>query len=156
MIFDFAAFDHRTADGVLQQQLLESLPCSVTFRIWEPLPEFRSECPWSLMVAGNGLHEHPVPLPSKTPPSVQSEVFSLITSLGLDLADMTARRFMRHPIVQDYLRKQFPETPSATLIQLHPSLGNKSHLGTYINDAKHKQFPFGTGWKGFFLPSIPH
>lgn len=100
------------------------------------------------MTVGHGVHQHPIPLPLKTPPSVCSEVLGLIGSLGLDLADMTPRRFMRHPIVLDHLRKRFNQIMSPTLINLHPSLGNKSHLKSYITDMKLKRFPLGTGWDG--------
>ncbi|KAJ7687183.1 hypothetical protein B0H14DRAFT_3534204 [Mycena olivaceomarginata] len=46
----------------------------------------------------------------------------------LDLPDMTARRFLRHPAIKSYLYTTFPDLRNPTLSHLHPSLANRAHL----------------------------
>ncbi|KAJ7867876.1 hypothetical protein B0H14DRAFT_2346807, partial [Mycena olivaceomarginata] len=58
------------------------------------------------------------------------------------------RRFLRHPAVKAYLQRRFPDIFNPTLIELHTSLANRSHLEIYITTAKAELFPAGTGWKG--------
>ena len=48
-----------------------------------------------------------------------------------------------------YLRQQFPGVSQPTLLDLHVSLANRAHLGSYIEQAKTKHFPEGTGWEGW-------
>lgn len=123
------------------------LCCYSTFRCFEPLEEYRRACPQILIVC-RGAHIHPVPLPSKTPPSIRTEIFELLQSLDQDLPDLTARRFLRHPITQAYLRKRFPYINSPCLADLHISLTNRSHINMYISQVQERCFPFGTGWRG--------
>ncbi|KAJ7588242.1 hypothetical protein C8J56DRAFT_786091, partial [Mycena floridula] len=46
------------------------------------------------------------------------------------------------------LSAQLPEIHDATFVDLHPSLGNLDHLGTYIKQAQAYCYPEGLGWKG--------
>ncbi|KAF9059684.1 hypothetical protein BDP27DRAFT_1497038 [Rhodocollybia butyracea] len=116
-------WNHRDpTDGILKQPKLVNLGCNCTYREYVPLEEYRQRCPFILIVS-RGVHSHPIPLPEKTPASVKSTLDSLFKQLDADLADMTPRLFLRHPIV-------------------------KSHLKVYIDAVKKMCFPAGTGWKG--------
>ncbi|KAF8058004.1 hypothetical protein FPV67DRAFT_1722388 [Lyophyllum atratum] len=140
-------FDHRLENGSLVQPEMVHLPCQVKFRIYEPLADFRNNCPFILLVAV-GSHPHPVPLPQKTPPVIRAEIMALLDKLGGSLADLTTRRFLRHPVVRAYLTARFPSIPSPLLSDLHISLSNREHVKVYIDQAISKNFPYGTGWEG--------
>ncbi|GLB33432.1 hypothetical protein LshimejAT787_0103900 [Lyophyllum shimeji] len=119
-------FDHRLENGSLVQPEMIHLPCQVKFR----------------------SHPHPVPLPQKTPPVIRAEIMALLDKLGGSLADLTTRRFLRHPVVRAYLADRFPSIPSPSLSDLHVSLSNREHVKVYIDQAITKNFPYGTGWEG--------
>lgn len=121
--------------------------CDVKIRVFEPLAEYRADCPYVLVTLA-GSHHHPIPLPQKTPPVIRRELDRLLGNLEDGLADLTPRRFLRHPILRNYLHERFPEIPSASLSDLHVSLANRAHVKWYINQAKLKHFPKGTGWEG--------
>lgn len=127
------------------------LSCGTKFRTFEPLEEYRRECPY-IFVTIKGEHPHPIPLPQKTPPVIRSEIFNLLANLEEDLPDLTTRRFLRHSTTKAYLRRRFPGIPQPTLIDLHVSLANRDHLRSYIERAKAKYFPAGTGWEGRSSP----
>jgi hypothetical protein len=130
---------------------MKHLKCSTKFRIFEPLEEWRTNCPY-ILVTISGKHPHPIPLPLKTPPSIRKEILRLLGSVGEDLPDLTPRRFLRHPILKDYLQQHFPNAqPPPTLSNLHVSLANRDHLNVYIETAKKHCFPAGTGWEGLTL-----
>ncbi|KAG6847309.1 hypothetical protein H0H93_008916, partial [Arthromyces matolae] len=131
----------------LTQCELVHLTCGVKVRAYEPLEEHRRACPWILVTVA-GIHRHPIPLPEKTPSKVQRELGTILDSVGESLADLTPRRFLRHPVLKDYLRRRFPTVTSPTLTDLHISLANHEHLAYFIDLAKKKQFPVGTGWEG--------
>ena len=108
-------------------------------------------CPY-ILVTILGVHPHPVPLPLKTPPSIRKEILRLLGSVDEDLPDLTPRKFLRHPILKDYLQQHFPNVqPPPTLSNLHVSLANREHLNVYIETAKEQHFPAGTGWEGVTL-----
>lgn len=133
--------------GRLYQPQIISIRCGVRFRMYTPLAEYRDICPYVLITI-KGEHPHPIPLPTTTPVRVREHLFNLFTQLGEDLADLTARRFLRHPVVLAFLRSSFPDTSTPLLSDLHVSLANRSHLRTYINQAKALWYPEGTGWEG--------
>lgn len=143
----FLACEHRNTDGLLILSQMKHLPCRSTVRVFEPLPEYRNVCPQVLVVC-HGEHDHPIPLPAKTPPPIRAELFRLLESLDYDLADLTPRRFLRHPIVKSYLHERLPKIQNPALCDLHPSLANREHLKAFISLAKEKSFPLGTGWDG--------
>ncbi|KAJ7122259.1 hypothetical protein C8R44DRAFT_622063 [Mycena epipterygia] len=124
----FCPFDHRNETDELVQPLMERLKCEVKFRVFEPLEEFRSECPY-VLITPSGAHTHPIPLPTKTPSTIRTQVFQLLEELSEDLPDITPRRFLRHPIVRSFLAGRFP------------------HIPTYIKQIKELHCPFGTGWE---------
>jgi hypothetical protein len=126
---------------------MKRLPCQSRIRIFEPLEEYRSVCSKVLVVC-HGEHPHPIPQPLKTPPLIRLQIFKLLESLGQDLADLTPRRFLRHTSVCAYLRNVLPHTLHPTLSDLHVSLSNREHLRAYIDAARLKAFPEGTGWEG--------
>lgn len=72
----------------------------------------------------------------------------VLRSLDMDLADLTPRRFLRHPIVKAFLRSLLPDITQPTLSDLHISFANRSHLKHYIDQIKNELFPKGTGWEG--------
>ncbi|KAJ7488621.1 hypothetical protein B0H11DRAFT_2406715 [Mycena galericulata] len=114
-------FDHRNADGALVQLEMESLACT---------------------------HHHPIPFPTKTPPSIKEEILRLLPHFQEDLPDLTPRRFLRHPITKSYLSEKFPKEWNPTLSDLHISLANRSHLKAFIDQVRKGLFSCGTGWKG--------
>ncbi|KAJ7437910.1 hypothetical protein B0H11DRAFT_1884881 [Mycena galericulata] len=139
--------EHRDLAGNLVLLEMQHLKCRSKFRIFEPLEEFREQCPRILVVC-HGEHTHPIPLPTKTPPSIRVELFDLLTTLDHDLPDLTPRRFLRHPATDSFLRKRLPDLHNPTLLDLHPSLGNRDHIRAYILQAQNSIFPEGTGWEG--------
>ncbi|KAJ7211557.1 hypothetical protein C8J57DRAFT_1097634, partial [Mycena rebaudengoi] len=143
----FCPFDHRARDGKLQQQLMIQMKCASRFRIFEPLPEYRKQCPKVLLIC-EGAHTHPVPLPTRTPAHICSRILGLLEETAEDLPDMTPRRFIRHPLVKVFLKKLLPTISSPTLADWHVSLANRSHLNAYIKLARETLWPFGTDWQG--------
>jgi hypothetical protein len=144
-----AACEHRDSAGNLMMAEMTRLPCSSLVRVYEPLEEYRSACPCILVVC-HGAHPHPIPQPLKTPPLIRLQIFKLLASLGQDLADLTPRRFLRHITVCAYLRECLPHIQLPSLSNLHVSLSNREHLRAYIDKARVKAFPEGTGWEGTF------
>ncbi|KAJ7584578.1 hypothetical protein C8J56DRAFT_1054042 [Mycena floridula] len=141
------SFDHRTSDGSLEQATMVRMECGVKIQIFQPLEAHRRACPY-VLVTVKGVHEHPIPLPLKTPPAVKAIVLDLIDKIGTDLADLMTRHFLRHPVVRAYLQETFPGEVAPNFSQVHVSLANRSHLSSYIDKASKKKFPFGTGWEG--------
>lgn len=68
---------------------MERLPCSVRFRVIEPLDEYRVDCPY-ILITSSGPHTHSIPFPSKTPPVIRAKVFELLEALGDDIPDILA------------------------------------------------------------------
>ncbi|KAJ3713589.1 hypothetical protein C8R42DRAFT_684404 [Lentinula raphanica] len=140
-------FNHRDASGILKQPKVERIGCSCVFREYEPVLEFRDSCPY-ILVTSKGPHSHPIPLPEKTPYAIKNDVYQLVHRLDVDMADITPRQFLRHPIVKTYLASRFPLLRNPMLSDLHVSLSNRSHLRVYIETVKKDCFPYGTSWKG--------
>ncbi|KAF8991724.1 hypothetical protein BDZ89DRAFT_1173203 [Hymenopellis radicata] len=140
-------FNHRDSEQRMYQPLLKRLECAVEITYYEPLQEYREACPYILYVI-KGVHKHPIPLPVKTPPRICAVLNKLLENVGEDLADMTVRRFLRHPVVTAFVRNSFPDNPAATLVDLHISLANRAHLHHYLKKMKDTLYPDGTGWKG--------
>ncbi|KAK1230795.1 hypothetical protein PQX77_006109 [Marasmius sp. AFHP31] len=126
---------------------MERLECDVKFKIYEPLEDYREQCPYVLIMV-RGVHHHPIPLPNKTPPKLRSQIFDILRNIGEDLADLTARGFIRHPVVHSHVRTLFPSDPLASISDIHISLANHAHIASYIKQAKKEVFPMGTGWEG--------
>jgi hypothetical protein len=145
----FAACEHRDPEGNLVLAEMTHIRCHSTFRCFEPLEEYRQVCPHILVVC-RGEHTHPIPLPTKTPPSIRAEVLDLLKSLDQDLADLTPRRFLRHPVTVAFLQQRFPAINKPNLADLHVSLANREHVRAYILQVQNQCFPFGTGWQGSF------
>ncbi|KAJ6506213.1 hypothetical protein C8R47DRAFT_1241345 [Mycena vitilis] len=143
----YCPFPHRDEQHNLIQPVMNRLMCNSKFRVFEPKPDVRAACPFVLIVT-HGDHPHPVPLPTKTPPKIRSQVFELLGKLAEDLPDITPRRFIRHPIVQSFLASKFPFITCPTLADWHVSLSNRSHIRAYIKQALESFCPFGTGWSG--------
>lgn len=104
-------------------------------------------CPWALVIS-QYAHEHPIPIPSRTPPTILREITAILGRLGHALPDLTPRHFLRHPILQLFLKDRLPELSNPMLLDLHPSLANRDHLRHYINEVRDQFFPSGTGWEG--------
>ncbi|KAJ6456641.1 hypothetical protein C8R47DRAFT_1165259 [Mycena vitilis] len=138
--------DHRDEDGYLLQPLMQRLKCSVKFRVFEPHNEYRTICPY-ILITSSGRHTHPIPLPTRTPPTIRTQILRLLEDLGEDIPDITPRRFLRHPIVKTFLANKFPHIPHPTLSHLHVSLANRSHIKAYIKQIKEIHCPSGTGWE---------
>ena len=143
--------EHRDPDNsLLTPQEMVSLPCQCKFRVYEPWPEFRPVCPYVLLIC-SGAHTHPIPLPTRTPPHIRQQIFTVFEKIGYEIADITPRRFLRHPIVRNTLQQLLPHLPNPALCDLHISLANRDHIKSYIRSAKNEMFPLGTGWEGMSL-----
>lgn len=140
---------HRDQDGVLGHHPISRLECTVKYRITMPIEEERLNCPY-ILITSRGVHEHPIPLPEKTPKLIRTEIMTLLETLREDLPDLTARGLLRHPSLKTYLYARLPDIRHPTLSHLHPSLANRAHLSAYIALAKKEHFPCGTDWKGLF------
>ncbi|KAJ7815793.1 hypothetical protein B0H14DRAFT_2264779, partial [Mycena olivaceomarginata] len=136
--------DHRVGEHLTHAELCH-IECDVKYRIWYPAD--RQQCPY-VLVTSKGTHQHPIPLPEKTPQRVRQEILDLLRSLRQDLPDMTARRFLRHPALKIFLMNKLPHLATPTLTALHPSLANRTHLAAYIALIREEHFPHGTDWKG--------
>ncbi|KAJ3832241.1 hypothetical protein F5878DRAFT_666753 [Lentinula raphanica] len=141
---------HRASDGTMYMTEMINLGCQSTFHIYEPLPEYRRQCSKVLVVC-SGEHTHPVPASTKTPPNLRTKILEILcTSMVKELPEMTPRRFLRHPIVQEFIRSQVPFVNQPQLSDVHPSLNNNDHLRAYITQAQKVVFPAGSGWEGEF------
>ena len=126
---------------------MEKPDCQSIFQIYEPLEEYHTTCPW-VLVAWSGAHTHLIPSPLKTPPIIQHTIFHLLSNLDQDLADITPWQFLRHPNVWSFLKDAFPHRSFPALSDLHISLSNWEHCRSYLEQAKIKVFPEGSGWQG--------
>jgi hypothetical protein len=122
-----AACEHRDVEGKLVLVEMAHIYCHCTFRCFEPLEEYRDACPRILIVCRNA-HTHPIPLLTRTPPTIQAEIIELLKRLDMDPPDLTACQFLWHPIVVAYFQSWLPEINNPNLADLHISLmvdGNK-------------------------------
>ncbi|KAJ3722643.1 hypothetical protein C8R42DRAFT_580560 [Lentinula raphanica] len=139
---------HRACDGTMYMTEMITLSCHCIFHIYEPLPDFCRQCPKVLVIC-SGEHTHPIPASTKTPPELRATILDLLcTSMVKELPEMTPRQFLRHPVVQDFIRSQVPFIRQPQLSDVHPSLNNNDHLRAYISQAQKVVFPAGTGWEG--------
>ncbi|KAF9061364.1 hypothetical protein BDP27DRAFT_1235430 [Rhodocollybia butyracea] len=138
---------HCNSSGQLMKAKVDRIECTSRIRVFEPHEEYRKVCP-KILVVCTGMHTHPIPLPTKTPPGLRREILALLQSLGQDLPDITPRRFIRHPTTCAYIRDQLPSMQNPMLSDLHISLANQDHLRAYITQAQEISFPYGTGWAG--------
>ncbi|KAJ7463150.1 hypothetical protein B0H11DRAFT_1923084 [Mycena galericulata] len=46
-------------------------------KVYAPFKDYRSECP-KILVVVKGVHPHPIPLPTKTPPAIKHEILQLL------------------------------------------------------------------------------
>lgn len=123
------------------------LQCKCRFRVFEPVAEYRDQCS-QILIMCQGEHTHPIPLPTKTPPAIRNEVDDLLRSLDYDLPGLTTRRFLRHPTTVSFLKRRLPDINNPTLSDLHPSLANREHVRTFIQQIQDEKYPQGTGWEG--------
>lgn len=112
-----------------------------------PVTEYRAICPYVLITL-KGSHCHPIPLPHKTPPKIRREILNILETIVDDIPDLTPRRFIRHPGLNIHLKAQFPHLSLPSLVDLHISLANRSHIKSYITLVKDKIYPSGTSWEG--------
>ena len=142
------ACDHCIGDGQLTQPKMLHLPCMTKFCIFEPHEDYWRTCPY-ILITVSGEHPHPILLPHKTPPTIHAEIFCLLENIDKDLPDLTPHRILWHPIVKAYLCQCFPSAHQIPMLgDVHTSLSNQAHLGSYIDKAKAIHFPDSTGWEG--------
>ncbi|KAF6748810.1 hypothetical protein DFP72DRAFT_819855 [Ephemerocybe angulata] len=138
---------HRGSDGLLVKAEMANIGCAVKFRVYRPAEREREKCP-RVLVISMGEHTHGIPALTKTPPHVANEMRELLNLISDDLADLTPRRLIRHPVTLAYLKQKFPKSDVPLLSDIHPSLANRDHLRIYIDPARERKFPFGTGFAG--------
>ncbi|KAK0470828.1 hypothetical protein IW261DRAFT_1425665 [Armillaria novae-zelandiae] len=139
---------HRTSSkaDMLMTEMVR-LPCSSHFTVVRPEDGYWEECPKILLIC-HSPHTHPIPLPTTTPVQIKAEIKALIRSLEHELADMTPRRFCRHPAVINRVKELCPAVEEPTVVHLHPSLANLDHIASYIHNEVKAALPHGTGWDG--------
>ncbi|KAK0471633.1 hypothetical protein IW261DRAFT_1571923 [Armillaria novae-zelandiae] len=139
---------HRTSSkaDMLMTEMVR-LPCSSRFTVVRPEDGYWEECPKILLIC-HSPHTHPIPLPTTTPVQIKAEIKALIRSLEHELADMTPRRFCRHPAVINRVKELCPAVEEPTVAHLHPSLANLDHIASYIHNEVKAALPHGTGWDG--------
>ncbi|KAG9033587.1 hypothetical protein FRB95_014665 [Tulasnella sp. JGI-2019a] len=81
---------------------LHRIPCAAKFIMYIPLD--LNICP-NVAILCQHEHPHPIPTPSKTPPAVACAILDTLLSMGSDVATLTPRRFMQHPVTRAMLRK---------------------------------------------------
>lgn len=152
ILIHFTAHWHRDADNKLRQGILlkGTHKCKTTYDIY--VPDNLYDCPQVLIVSRNP-HDHPPPLPIKTPPQIVDYLESLLLRLDWKLADATPRRLALDSGFVHSLREalgwtNYERDPSPH--DLHPSLGNLDHLRRIINKLRSFNFPHGTGFHGWF------
>ncbi|KAK0227725.1 hypothetical protein IW262DRAFT_1292681 [Armillaria fumosa] len=139
---------HRTSSkGDMLMTEMVQLPCSSRFTVVRPEDGYWEECPKILLLC-HSPHTHPIPLPTTTPVQIKAEIKALIRSLEHELADMTPRRFCRHPAVINRVKELCPAVEEPTVAHLHPSLANLDHIASYIHTEVKAALPHGTGWEG--------
>ncbi|KIK75466.1 hypothetical protein PAXRUDRAFT_36981 [Paxillus rubicundulus Ve08.2h10] len=116
--------DHCDENRRPQLGSMVSITCCSLFWTYQPLQEYQQACPKVLVVC-SGVHTHPIPLPTKTPLVVRSQILSLLHEMDYNLPDMTPRRFLRHTSIKSYLQTRFPPTVNPALSDLHISLANR-------------------------------
>lgn len=151
-MLSFLAREHRSDIGDLVIAEMIQLKCKSKFRVYQPTEEYREQCSQILLVC-SGEHPHPIPLPSKTPSFIRTELDDLIRSLDYDIPDLTTRRFLRHPTTVAFLKKRVPDIQEPMLSDLHPSLANRDHVKAFIQKIQDEMYPHGTGWDG--RPTFP-
>ncbi|KAJ7861200.1 hypothetical protein B0H14DRAFT_2576152 [Mycena olivaceomarginata] len=137
--------EHRDADDNLLQLEMRHLQCRVIFKRYKPLPEYRKDCPYVLVIV-KGIHHHPFPLPSRAPPKIRAEFLELLLQFVEDLPDLTTRHPPRHPLLKSFLGRKLPNTLNPTLSDWHISLANRSHVKSFIDHVRSELFPKGTAW----------
>ncbi|KAJ7585267.1 hypothetical protein C8J56DRAFT_1053660 [Mycena floridula] len=136
---------HRGTDSHMIMAEMVHKPCESKVTVYEPITSTLCN---QILVVCRGTHDHPPPLPTKTPSCLRASLLSFLYSFKHHLADLTPRRLLRAPATRIYLSTQLPGIHDATFVDLHPSLGNLDHLGTYIKQAQAYCYPEGLGWKG--------
>ncbi|KAF8835761.1 hypothetical protein BDN67DRAFT_984400 [Paxillus ammoniavirescens] len=132
-----------------QGALLEpASKCNMMYDIY--VPNDPANCPQVLIVSRHP-HNHPPPLPIKTPPQIVKCFESLLQRLKWKLADTTPRQLPLDSGFMQGLRQvlswnSYKQDPSPH--DLHPSLGNFDHLRRLINVLRSSHFPHGTGFQG--------
>ena len=124
--------------------------CTTSYDIY--VPNNLHDCPYVVILSTNP-HNHPPPLPTKTPHRIVDCLEALLTCLNWKLADATPRRLaldsgfiqsLCHALAWTHCERD----PSPH--DLHPSLGNLDHLRRLINILRTSNFPDGTGFHGIF------
>ncbi|KAF8833986.1 hypothetical protein BDN67DRAFT_915867, partial [Paxillus ammoniavirescens] len=141
---------HRDSKNKLRQgALLEpASKCNTTYDIY--VPNDLANC-LQVLVVSRYPHNHPPPLPIKTPPQIVKCFESLLQRLEWKLADTTPRRLLLNSGFMQGLRQvlgwnSYEQDPSPH--DLHPSLGNFDHLRRLINVLRSYHFPHGTRFQG--------
>lgn len=97
-----------------------------------------------------GRHNHPPPRRTKTPPIHAEFLDDYLRELDWKIATITPRSLNTNAVVISRLRKdlQWAEQDSPSLADLHPSLSNFDHVGSFVSARRDYQFPSGTDWEG--------
>ena len=69
---------HQNAEGQLELAPIIRLTCCSLFQMYQPLKEYWQTRPKVLIVC-LGEHTHPIPLPTKTPPAIHSNISASFT-----------------------------------------------------------------------------
>ena len=158
VLINFAAYWHCDENNRLCRGALvhSAEKCATRYDIY--IPHNLHDCPHVLVLSINP-HNHPPPLPIKTPPQIADCLKALLLYLEWKLADATPRRLaldsgficdLRHALGSAHCERD----PSPH--DLHPSLENLDHLRHMITGLQSSKFPHGTGFFGtLYILSVP-
>ncbi|KLO19044.1 hypothetical protein SCHPADRAFT_818851 [Schizopora paradoxa] len=149
---------HRLGDQLVRGELHRSIECPAHFYFYyAKSAEDREQFPFYLLVCQNP-HSHPPPPPTTTPRDILRPFISILKSLSWRLADATPRRLLLDHGFMSSLRSLVGWTKAQDpfLSNLHPSLGNHSHVNRIILELREEMFPHGTGLESLIAMQIDH
>ena len=156
VLINFTVYWHRDENNKLHRGALlqGSQKCTTLYDIY--VLNNLHDCPCILILSMNP-HNHPPPLPIKTPPQIVDCFEVLLQHLEWKLADATPRRLsldagfihgLHHALAWSHHKRD----PSPH--DLHSSLSNLDHLRRLINVLRTSHFPHGTGFNGTLFVSV--
>ena len=90
MFIIFKAFLHKCGNAIVKGVInKKSTPCPVNF--YHIIPVNLKECPF-IVIVSVGQHNHPPPLPRKTPYNIKTQLQRIINNEYI--LDLTARKFL--------------------------------------------------------------
>ncbi|KAF9232366.1 hypothetical protein BU15DRAFT_90674 [Melanogaster broomeanus] len=129
---------HCDVSGRPQLGSMVSIPCRSLFRIYQPLSDYQHGCP-KILVVCSGVHAHPVPLPTKTPPYLQMCFLRAANPALSDLHVSLANRDHLRAYLRQAKKTAFPfddfddgDVPLRVVICMLPQNSQRLQTAQYI------------------------